>query len=225
MKIPKLKADATMLKIARRFIDIETWPRGSRYFEYGFTITRILLSGFKGRVLDIGCAALSNYLPLSLSLLGYEVYGIDLLDFMLLRHPNFHFSRQDIRKTTFQDNFFDYVYAISSIEHVGLTGRYSVTEEDPEGDLKAVQEVIRIISPNGKFLMTLLYGKGEVVKPKHRIYGSARLRELTKNWKVTEEVYFKRNEEGYWIPVPEEVAGKAKSPEWAVVCLELSPIK
>jgi SAM-dependent methyltransferase len=111
-----------------------------------------------GKVLDVGCAATRNYLPASLALLGWEVWGIDIREWKF-KFPNFHFVVGDIRQTTFPDNFFDCVYAVSTLDHIGLSGRYGITKYDPQGDFKAIREIARILRNEGTLLITIPYGK------------------------------------------------------------------
>jgi SAM-dependent methyltransferase len=151
------------------------------------------------------------------------VYGIDIREFKF-KHPNFTFVLGDIRNTKFPDNFFDYVTAVSTLEHIGIRGRYGVTKEDPKGDIKTVREVARILSPHGIFLLTIPYGQGQLIKPLQRVYDKVRLTKMLCQWKIVKEVYYVL-EEGYWVTVPEKVAA---SKDWlrgerALALLELTP--
>jgi SAM-dependent methyltransferase len=92
--------------------------------------------------------------------------GIDIRKFKY-KHPNFYFIQVDARKTRFPSNFFDYAYAVSSIEHIGLSGRYRVVEDDPIGDIKAVKEIERVLKPSETLLVTLPYGRRAIIKPSH----------------------------------------------------------
>lgn len=226
---PKLKLSPKLLRFAYRFVDLEasgeTASPEARVFEYSFIIGK-LNSMEKGRVLDIGCSARLNFLPATLALLGWEVYGIDIRKFKL-RFPNFHFTLQDVRSTSFGDNFFDVVYALSTLEHIGLTGRWGITTKDPDGDAKAVMEVERILRPNGTFLVTVPYGQRKIVGSLHKVYDKSWLRQLFLNWEIKEAIYYIRNYEGYWEAVPEEVSALVdnESGEESVALLELVPLK
>lgn len=226
---PKLKLSPKVLRFAYRFVDLEasgeTASPEARVFEYSFIIGKLNLIE-KGRVLDIGCSARLNFLPATLALLGWEVYGIDIREFKL-RFPNFRFALQDIRSTGFGDNFFDAVYALSTLEHIGLAGRWGITTDDPDGDAKAVTEVERILRPDGTFLVTVPYGQRKIVGSLHKVYDKSRVRQLFLNWEIKEEIYYIRNYEGYWEAVSEEVAALVnnESGEESVALLELIPLK
>jgi len=213
--LPKLKLSPRLARMvftrlqrmAYWFVDLdaESSSLDSRVLEYSFVISK-LAKERTGKVLDVGCADSSNIVPLILASLGWEVHGIDNREFKF-QHPNFHFTQGDIRKAPLPDDFFDCVYAVSTIEHIGLRGRYSVTEADPEGDIKAVREIARVLVPGGIFLLTVPYGRGQVVKPLHRVYDKFRLLRLFSQWQSKEEIYYSL-EEGYWVVVPEEVAAE-----------------
>lgn len=227
--LPKLKLSPKLVRFAYHFIDLEasgeTASPDARVFEYSFVIGK-LNSIKKGRVLDIGCSARLNFLPATLALLGWEVYGTDIREFKL-KFPNFRFILEDIKSTSFCDNFFDAVYALSTLEHIGLSGRWGITTDDLEGDAKAVTEVERILRPNGTFLVTVPYGQREIVGSLHKVYDKFWLRKLFLNWKIKEEIYYVRNDEGYWEAVPEEAAALVtnESGDESVALLELIPLK
>lgn len=224
-----MKLSPRLVRFAYRFVDLEASGEKdrpvTRVIEYSFAIQK-LGSAQGEKLLDIGCTSRWNLLPATLVGLGWEVYGIDTRE-LKFKHPNFHFVCEDIRNTSFPSNFFDSVCAISTIEHIGLSGRFGVNKDDPEGDVKAVKEVERIIRPTGTFLVTVPYGQRAIIHPLHKIYDKAWLRELFLNWRIKDEIYYIYNEEGYWEAVPEEVAAVVnnKSGEEAVALLELLPVR
>jgi SAM-dependent methyltransferase len=226
---PKLnlsvEALRTMYRMAYRvmgwFVNLEAVEDGllsSRFIEYPFVVQR--LDGLpRGRVLDVGCTDAGNFLAPTLASLGWQVYGIDIRDWGF-SHPNFHFVKGDIsRRTDFADDFFDCVYAVSTIEHLGLTGRYGVTQEDPEADFRAVREIRRILKPDGRFMPTLPYGRGGVVRPVERVYCRERLNRLLAHWTVEEQQYWYLDNGGRWREVSEEVAGRTRAPGGVAVAL------
>ena len=147
-----------------------------RVVDYSFVHQNINLDG-KGRILDVGCHG--SKLVIELASLGYETYGIDVIEYPL-KHKNFTFIQGDIYKAPFPDNFFDAVTAVSTIEHVGL-GRYG-DPTDSDGDKKAVKEIKRILKPDGKAIITVPFGKRTIVYrkeiPLHRVYDSYALTAL-----------------------------------------------
>ena len=225
----KLKLGPRLIKLAYRFFDVEasaeTAVADGRMIEYAFVIERLGLLP-KGKVLDVGCTARLNYLPAALTSLGWEVWGIDLREFKF-KHPNFHLVLEDIRNTNLPGKFFDAAYAVSTIEHLGLSGRYGVPQEDLEGDAKAVMEIARVLRPGGTLLCTVPWGKAKIIKPLQRIYDKPGLERLFHDWVTKSRVYYAQESDGYWTPLPEEEAIKVQNPrgDSAVALLELSLVK
>lgn len=228
MRFPRIKLTPKLLSLAYRFVDLEAssevaQPDG-RFLEYGFVIQR-LISVPPAKALDVGCTAKTNYLTPTLVLLGWEVYGIDLREFRF-QHPNFHLVIGDIRATEFPDAFFDCVYAVSTIEHIGLSGRYGVDAHDPRGDARTVAEIARILRPEGKLLVTVPYGQREVQRPATRVYDKEALAALFANWKVETETYYTLDlESGVWQAAEEAAAAQTKhvlGKREALACLELT---
>ena len=160
----------------------------------------------KGKMLDVVCTDSGNIIPFLVSSLGWDVHGIDNRLYKF-QHPNFHFQRGDIREKHYTDAFFDCVCAVSSIEHIGLKGRYNVIEDDLEGDVKAVREIAKILKPNGAFILTLPFGVKRLVRPLERVYDSAAVDNLLTGWQRRDERYYVQDG-GAWNPTSREAAQK-----------------
>jgi len=227
----KLKLSPSLIKFAYRFFDVEasaeTAVADGRMIEYAFVIEKLTQLP-KGKVLDVGCTARLNYLPAALTSLGWEVWGIDLREFKF-KHQNFHMALEDITGTSFPDNFFDAVYAVSTLEHIGLSGRYVVTKEDLEGDSNSVKEIARILRPSGILLCTVPFaGEARIIKPLQRVYDKLGLERLFANWTRKDEVYYAQEGGGYWVPLTDEKdVVKVQNPDGdsVVALLELSSVK
>ncbi len=75
----------------------------------------------------------------------------------------------DLMHLPFEDNSVDSISCMHTIEHIGL-GRYG-DPIDPEGDLKAIKELIRVTKPGGSILfITPVGGKAMIEYNAHRIY-------------------------------------------------------
>jgi SAM-dependent methyltransferase len=229
--IPKLKLSPALIRFAYNFVDVEasgeTALPSERIIEYSFIISK-LAQAPKGKVLDVGCAARINILPATLALLGHEVWGIDIREFKF-KWPDFHFHKKDITAgTSFSDGFFDYVIAVSTLEHLGLGGRYGISKDDLEADARTLKEIKRILKPTqtGVLLVTLPYGKRKIVRNSHKVYDKAWLRELFDDWRIKLEKFYARNKDGYLEEVPEEKAARYENQtgEDAVAILELLPL-
>jgi SAM-dependent methyltransferase len=233
LAMPKLNLSLETMRAMKRaayrmaglFVNLEAAEKvslDSRLIEYPFVIGKLHRLP-PGRVLDVGCADGGNVLAPILDSLGWQVYGIDIRDFEL-PHRNFRFVKGDMAKgTAFDDGFFDSVYAVSSIEHFGLSGRYGVKEDDPQADFKAVREIRRVLRPRAPFLLTVPYGTGGLVRPLERVYNRQRLGELLAGWMVRDEAYWYLDNGGDWRQVSEEEAGRTRTPGGlAIALLELT---
>jgi len=89
---------------------------------------------------------------------------------------------------------FDVVFSYSSLEHSGL-GRYG----DPlsaYGDAETVAALWCVVRPGGLFILAVPSFVDDdhrrrrclVVWNAHRVYGHARLRHVTANWQVLDEI-------------------------------------
>ncbi|MFA5867866.1 MAG: class I SAM-dependent methyltransferase [Actinomycetota bacterium] len=146
------------------------------------------------RILDFGCAR--SRLPIELASLGHRVVGVDLTDYDL-KHPNFEFVKGDFLKDSFQSGSFDVVSAVSAIEHCGL-GAYG---EEPlsNGDFKVVQEISRVLTNDGMFILTIPFGR-RMQSSWYRVYDDEALVSLLDGFTIEKEKYFKGLERLHWIP-------------------------
>lgn len=195
----------------------------ARLIEYDFVVSNINAVGSKQKVLDVGCYG--SPLPIELANKGHEVYGIDVGDY--LNPQSFNFIKGDIERMPFHDNFFDVVTAVSTIEHIGL-GYYGepITSR---GDKNAMKEIMRVLKPDGKLLVTIpsgidtiAYLKGRI--PAARVYSPESLVELLAGFKILEMSYIVKSN-GIWhsasINKASEKVSTAKIEEVARVSIAL----
>lgn len=207
-----------MLKVDR---DADPPFIGGRVVEYAFVICNLDLTT-PGKVLDVGCTDPYNCIPATLASQRHEVFGLDLREFKL-KYPNFTFYTGDIRRTEFASEFFDRIISVSTIEHIGVSRRYG-SDEDPAGDRKAILQMLRILKPDGKILITLPYGSSKLSRPWERVYDNKKLNELVRGLAIEKALFYKINNDGYWEKVREEEASssKGRGEDAAVACLKLS---
>ncbi|HEU4758759.1 MAG TPA: class I SAM-dependent methyltransferase [Dehalococcoidia bacterium] len=229
LALPKLNLDLETMRamyraayrVAGLFVNLEAVENAllnSRLIEYPFVVQK--LHGVPpGPALDVGCADAGNVVAPILASLGWQVYGVDIRDFRLPQ-ANFNFVRTDVaRGTPFPDGFFDCAYAVSSIEHFGLAGRYGIREDDPQADFKAVNEVWRVLKPGSPFLLTIPYGTGGIVRPAERVYDRPRLARLLEGWQRVDQAYWRLDGRGAWRQVSEQEAGGTRTPGGVAVAL------
>jgi SAM-dependent methyltransferase len=169
----------------------------ARLIEYSFAHSNIPLD-IRLRVLDIGCGG--SKLPIELANFGHEVYGIDAMPYH--DQLNFTFVQGNLEHMPFDNDFFDIITAVSTIEHIGL-GRYGDLIS-PHGDKTAVEEIRRIVKPGGKVIVTIPCGKDTICYsregvPLGRVYSSTSLVELLSGFKILEMSYIVKKK-GIWLP-------------------------
>ncbi len=192
-----------------------------RYVEYPF-VTRHL-PPMPARVLDVGCSG-SNF-PLILSGLGYDTYAVDLRPYPILNKlsfKNFTFTQADITATKFKDGFFDAVTAISTVEHIGLAGRYG-TIEQTDGDHRAVAEMSRIVKRGGRVLLTIPCGRYKIIRPFTKIYDAAAITDLIGALRVEEKLFYWQDAQDDWCACSESQAVhfESKSDRYPLCLLSL----
>ncbi|MDB5118033.1 MAG: hypothetical protein JWQ79_3525 [Mucilaginibacter sp.] len=70
----------------------------------------------------------------------------------------------------FGDNSIESLSCMHTIEHIGL-GRYG-DEIDPDGDIKAINELKRVCAPGGNLLIVVPVGEQKIMFNAHRIYSA-----------------------------------------------------
>lgn len=177
---------------------------GCRHVEWSWVLSH--LGTGPGDVLDFGCG--ETLLSFAAARRGYNVTAIDLQSinwpYML---PNMCFIRCDILKSScpLQNQVFDLIINCSSIEHVGLPGRYG-SEDNPEGDITAMTLMCELLRSGGVMLLTIPVGRDTVFAPLHRVYGRERLPRLLNQWIIEEKEYWVKDDQNRWIAAEESVA-------------------
>jgi SAM-dependent methyltransferase len=105
-----------------------------------------------------------DYRPADLGLAGLENGPADLLDL------------------PFADRSIASLSCMHVVEHVGL-GRYG-DPLDPDGDLKAIAELRRVLAPGGNLLFVVPIGKPRVMFNAHRIYSYDQIREYFRDLRL-----------------------------------------
>lgn len=118
-----------------------------------------------------------DYRPARLDLPGLETHAADLLSL------------------PFKDNSISSLSCMHVVEHVGL-GRYG-DRLDPDGDLKAIRELQRVLAPNGNLLFVVPVGKPKVMFNAHRIYSYNQVMEQFRDFRLMEfALIHERGDEG-----------------------------
>ena len=104
------------------------------------------------------CSVVSAFIPVKF----YDVRPADLTLSQLST------NRADLVSLPFADNSVHSLSCMHVVEHVGL-GRYG-DPLDPDGDLKAIGELQRVLANGGSLLFVVPLGKPRIMFDAHRIY-------------------------------------------------------
>jgi SAM-dependent methyltransferase len=168
-----------------------------------------------GEALDFGAGP--SFLGLIAAQREFNVTALDLRPVQWnYNHPGLRFMQGDILKLTSPEKPFNLVINCSTVEHVGLEGRYGVTSTNPDGDLEAMSRLKELMAPGGVMLLTVPAGRDAVFAPLTRVYGEKRLPELVRGYKVEKEVYWIKDNKNRWIISAKDTAlsFKASAGSW-----------
>jgi SAM-dependent methyltransferase len=82
--------------------------------------------------------------------------------------PGLTTGKADLTNLHFKTNSIDSLSCMHTIEHIGL-GRYG-DPIDPDADLKAIAELIRVVAPGGNLIIVTPVGKSRIAFNAHRVY-------------------------------------------------------
>ncbi len=110
-----------------------------------------------------------------------EFYDYRAADIVL---DGYRSGRADLIRLPFASGSIGSLSCMHVVEHVGL-GRYG-DPLDPEGDQKAVRELIRVLAPGGDLLLVVPMGRPRIEFNAHRIYSAAMAAELWSGLRLVE---------------------------------------
>jgi len=150
------------------------WPEVPlRRWEY---VAAVIFSGIMekpGYCLDAGCGR--NVFAHFLAMSGCKIVCTDIGQHRQGGN-RIEYLNMSMHEMSFEDNHFDYVFAMSSIEHVNA-GRYKIAGMDFDvGDTQAMKELVRVLKPGGILILTTDYADKYYPPPglwhgaSHRIY-------------------------------------------------------
>lgn len=165
---------------------------GDRAIEWSWIAAN--LPSEPSRILDLGCvgSALSGIA----SRLGHCVTAVDLND-IEYEMPRVMFRKGDINKLDFADEKFDTIMNCSMIEHVGLENRYG-SEKMNDGDLIVMEKLNKLLTQEGRMILTIPVGVDASFVPFHRIYGVERLPRLISGYNILSEEFYTKSGSSLW---------------------------
>ena len=190
-------------------------PASDRFIEYPWLLENIDITS--GRLLDIGSTIgdqLYDTLPKTV-----EINCLNL-NSKKFKNKQIKFKQGDIRKADYPDNYFDLIACVSTLEHIGVAGRYG-SDDQPEGDLRAMGEIKRILKPGGILLATVPYGDKDIL-PINKLYNKTRIDDLFSGLGIISQEFKKFDKNWHvWLKVGETEAAKTDmaSDGWYALCL------
>ena len=176
---------------------------GERHVEWTFLSSQMPCG--PGEAIEFGCE--EGYMSLLAAQKGFRVVANDLQEQSFVwQHPNVEFRRGDFLKLEFPRDHFDLAINCSSVEHVGVAGRYGIEVNEDEGDFRVMGRLAEILKTDGHLLMTAPCGRDTVMAPWCRVYGAQRLPRLFECFRVEKEEYWTKNGANQWVRSDRESA-------------------
>jgi SAM-dependent methyltransferase len=176
---------------------------GERNVEWSFLSAE--MPNGPGEAIEFGCE--NGYMSLLAAQRGFNTVANDLQEQAFLwKHPKVQFSHGDFLELDLPRNYFDLAINCSSVEHVGVAGRYGIESGSNEGDLDVMNRIAEILKPNGLLLMTAPCGRDTTLSPWCRVYGNERLPRLFGAFRVVKQEFWSKSKANQWEPCTRETA-------------------
>jgi SAM-dependent methyltransferase len=176
---------------------------GERNVEWSFLSAQ--MPDGPGEAIEFGCE--QGYMSLLAAQRGFHVIANDLEEQTFTwQHSGVEFLLGDLLKLSLPSNHFDLAINCSSVEHVGVVGRYGVEVRQDNGDIDVMNRLAQILKPGGVLLMTAPCGEDAVLEPWCRVYGPKRLPALFGAFTVAKQEFWIKNEANQWVTSTAEQA-------------------
>ena len=100
----------------------------------------------------------------------------------MMKLDNLISEKADLTNLFFDTNSIESLSCMHTVEHIGL-GRYG-DPIDPSGDLKAINELKRVVKPGGSLLFVTPVGKARIIFNAHRIYSALAVEKAFEGFKL-----------------------------------------
>lgn len=176
---------------------------GERNIEWSFLSSEIPCG--PGEAIEFGCE--NGYMSLVAAQKGLHVVANDLQEQAFgWRHSLIEFKSGNFLEIDLPNNYFDVAINCSSVEHVGVPGRYGITVEQQDGDIRVMQKLADILKDDGVLLMTFPCGRDSVLAPWCRVYGEVRLPLLLAPFETVKESYWVKDPSNRWVQCERDTA-------------------
>ena len=185
-----------------------------RIIEYKWVINE--LAGKKGKLLDAGSTI--NFKPIIDKLENFNI----TIQTLYPEKNNFNsksinYIYSDLRDKIFQENYFDFITCISTLEHVGFDNSHynyyenkKISSDNPKDYLNVIKNFNHILKKDGELLLTLPFGKKQIFKHLQQ-FDSNEIKNLIETFspnKLSKEFYIYKNLR--WIKCNEEDCDEIK---------------
>ncbi len=181
---------------------------GDRDIEWSWIAAR--MPEGPGRALEVA----SDRSPLGMlsTLKGFKTTGTDLNIFdRPYSCAGLDYLQGDLLEMDLGQEEYDLVINCSSMEHMGLAGRYNVTIASDDGDLVLARKLKTAMKSGAVMLLTVPVGVDAVHGSLHRVYGETRLPKLIDGFNVAEEMYWSKDDGNRWVAVEKSKALSSQS--------------
>jgi SAM-dependent methyltransferase len=176
---------------------------GERYVEWSF-LSKEMPEG-PGKAIEFGCE--QGYMSLLAAQKGYQVLANDLQEQSFnWEHPRVKFRCGDFLALNLPNDYYDVAINCSSVEHVGIVGRYGIMAEQSEADIEVMHKLADVLKPGGILLMTAPCGRDAVMAPWCRVYGEGRLPRLFEPFHVVKQSFWVKDAANKWVSSSRETA-------------------
>lgn len=151
------------------------------------------------------CTIVSAFLPV-------KFYDYRPASIML---ENLTSEKANLLNLPFEDNSIASLSCMHTVEHIGL-GRYG-DELDPNGDIKAMKELSRVLAGNGNLLFVVPIGNPKICFNAHRIYSYDQIINLFSELQLEEFMLIPDNAETEGL-IYVEANEKSKEQSYACGC-------
>ena len=180
---------------------------GDRGIEHAFVVKNLVHLDKKEyqKVLDVGsyCSPLTSIVRE----IGFDVDSLDMAR-SPYSYEGVRFLQGDFLAMELGESSYDVVVLCSTVEHIGLKGRYG-SDEVIDGDLIAIDKVYQILRPGGLLIMTVPFGQEQVIRPYHRVYSrdGRLLARVSEGFDLLQKEFYKNNDDNVWTKCSENEAG------------------
>jgi SAM-dependent methyltransferase len=168
-----------------------------------------------GEAIDFGAG--TGFLSVIAAQKHFNVTAVDLgAKKWFFSPPGIKYVQGDILTVPLPEKHFNLIINCSTVEHVGLAGRYTVTKDNENGDLEAMARLRILMKPGGTMLLTIPVGRDAVFRPQSRVYGAQRLPKLIEGYVLEKEEYWVKDGRNQWVAADKKTAldFKAMAGSW-----------